>query len=110
MSLTSKLNCRIDVYGKVETINVLKEKEYDYSKLKSVWAEIIPQNGNLQSSEVNVKYANISHKITIREKAISNLRNDMYFMFKEQRYDIEYFNPNYKLGDRIEIFCNLVVE
>lgn len=110
MNISSELNCRIDVYGKTEAINALNEKEYGYTKIKSVWAEVIPQGGILRDGEINTQHANISHKITIREKAIKDLKNDMYFMFKNQRYDIEYFNPNYKLGDRIEIFCNLVVE
>lgn len=110
MNLASDLNCRIDVYGKVETTNVLNEKEYDYAKLKSVWASVIPQNGGMQGSDVNVKYANVSHKIKLRKNAISDLCSDMYFLFQGQRYDIEYFNPNYKNRDIIEIFCNLVVE
>jgi len=108
--MSSRLNCRIDVYGKVETTNDLKEKEYSYDKIKSVWAEVVPQGGNLQRSEANTKYANVSHKITIRKNAIKDLSNDMYFMFNGQRYDIEYSMPFYKYNDRIEIFCNLVVE
>ena len=110
MNLSSRLNCRIDVYGKVEKTNVLNEKEYDYAKLKSVWAEVLPQSGSMNNGEVNTRFADISHKFTIRKNAISGLDSDMYFMYQGQRYDIEYFNPNYKLGDRIEIFCNLVVE
>jgi SPP1 family predicted phage head-tail adaptor len=110
MNMSSRLNCRIDVYGKVKVINNLNENEYKYDILKSVWADVIPQNGNLQSSEVNVRYANVSHKITVRKNAIPNISNDMYFVFQGQRYDIEYFNPNYKYNDRIDVFCNLVVE
>lgn len=110
MNMSSRLNCRIDVYGKIKLINDLNEIEYKYDKLTSVWAEVIPQNGNLQSSEVNVRYANVSHKITIRKNSKLNISNEMYFVFQGQRYDIEYFNPNYKYNDRIEVFCNLVVE
>jgi SPP1 family predicted phage head-tail adaptor len=110
MSLSSMLRNRIDVYGKVESTNALNEKEYNFGFLKSIWANIAPSSGNLQDGEVNTKYANISHKITIRKDAIPNFNNEMYFMFQGQRYDIEYYIPNYKLNDRIEIFCNLVVE
>ncbi|MHC1723048.1 MAG: head-tail adaptor protein [Aminipila sp.] len=110
ISLSSRLNRRIDVYGRKKIINKLGEDDFTYEKIKSVWAEIIPSGGSLQSGEGNTTYADISHKFTVREKAISNLSNDMYFIFKGQRYDVKYFNPNYKFRDRIEIFCSLIVE
>lgn len=110
MSLTSRLSSRIDVYSKIEVKNELDEDDHIYSKLKTVWAEISPQGGSLKQGQANTNYADISHKIVIRLNSISNLSNDMYLMFKGQRYDIKYFNPNYKYKDRIEIMCSLVVE
>lgn len=110
MNLVSKLNNRIDVYGKILYENELGEKDYTYGKIKSVWAEITPSGGSIRNGEANTIYSDISHKIVIRSNAINNLSNDMYFIFKNQRYDIKYFNPNYKYRDRIEIICSLVVE
>ncbi|QHI73787.1 phage head completion protein [Aminipila terrae] len=110
MSLSSRLNCRIDVYGKKDYINALGEDDYIYEKLKSIYAEITPSGGSLLSGEGNTTHADISHKFVIRSNSISNLSNDMYFIFKAQRYDIKYFNPNYKYRDRIEIFCSLIME
>lgn len=110
MNLASRLNCRIDVYGEVPVENELEEMDYDYGKIKSIWAEITPQGGSIKPSEGNTQYADISHKIVIRANSIPDLTNDMYFMFKGQRYNIKYFNPNYKYRDRIEIMCSLVVE
>ncbi len=110
MNLSSRLNCRIDVYGRKDFINSLGEDDYEYEKLKSVWAEITPSGGSLLSGEGNTTYADISHKFVIRSKAIPNLSNDMYFMFKQQRYNIKYFNPNYRYRDSIEVFCSLIME
>lgn len=110
MNLSSRLNCRIDVYGKVEIENELGELDYSYVKIDSIWAEITPGSGNVRNNEGNTNYADISHKVVIRANAIKNITNDMYFMFKGQRYDIKYFNPNYKYRDSIAIFCSLVVE
>lgn len=108
--LASRLNSRIDVYSKSEDENKLGEKIYKYAKLKSVWAEITPGTGTTKEGEGNTVSADISHKFVIRSGVIPNLANDMYFMFKGQRYDIKYFNPNYKYRDIIEIMCSLVVE
>ncbi len=107
--LSSRLKNRIDVYGKVPYINELGEDDFKYEKIKSVWAEITVQKGTLKDGQGNTTYADIDHKIVVRTGAIPDLANDMYFMYKGQRYDIKYFNPNYKYQDSIEIFCSLVV-
>lgn len=110
MYLAGKLNCKVDVYGKKQVENELGELDYDYGKIKTVWAEIIPQGGNVKSLAGDVSYAQISHKITVRAKSITDLANDMYFMYQNQRYNIKYYQPNYKKKDSIEIMCELVVE
>lgn len=108
MSLSSRLNCRVDLYGKTPSTNELEETTFVYSKVKTIWAEILQENGSTQKGEGNTMYSEVSHKFTIRTG--TTISNDMYFMFKGQRYDIKYFNPNYKFRDRIEVFCSLVVE
>lgn len=113
MNLSSRLNCRIDVYGKIQIENELEELDYSYGKIKSIWAEILPgsnNSGGIRQGEGNTKFTDISHRITIRANSITNLTNDMYFIFKGQRYDIKYFNPNYKYRDSIEVLTSLVVE
>lgn len=110
MSLADRLNNRIDVYEKVPFENELGEKDYTYTKTKSVWAEITPGSGSVNNEQGNMISANVSHKIIIRSNSIPGLTNDMYFIFKGQRYDIKYFNPNFKYKDTIEIMCELVIE
>lgn len=108
--LTSRLKNRIDVYSKVAFTNELDQEDFKYELLKTIYAEITPKNGVVKDSQGNTIHADISYKIVVRSNSILNLTNDMYFIYKKQRYDIKYFNPNYKYGDSIEIFCNLVVE
>ncbi len=109
-SLCSRLNNKVALYEKVQVVNELGEKDYQYQKIKTIWAEIIPQSGNEKTGKGNIIFAEISHKFTVRAKVINSLSNDMYFVFEGQKYDIKYFQPNYKYHDRIEIFCKLVVE
>lgn len=108
-NLTNRLKNKIDVYDKVEVINELGEITYSYDMIKSIWCELKPHKGAIINNEGNTIYANIAYKITIRANTIK-ITNDMYFMYKGQRYNIKYFNPNYKYNDSIEIFCELVVE
>lgn len=110
--LSKVLKNRIDVYSKIDNINDLGEKSYSYGLLQSVWAEILPTN--TESKEEVVKgealRAKTTHKITVRTKAIKKPQNDMYFIFKGQKYEVMYFLPNYKGNDFIEFYCKLIIE
>jgi head-tail adaptor len=108
-SLASQLIHRIAAYGKVEFKNELGEKDYRYEKIKSIWSRITALSGSVKDGDGHTEYADITHRITIRVSAIE-LTKDMYFIYKGQRYDVKYFNPNYKYKDRIEIMVSLVVE
>lgn len=110
MRLSNRLKNRIDVYDKIQIENELKEVDFDYRKIKSIWAEISPQSGREVQGKGNTIYSEISHRFIIRSSAIKSITNDMYFIFRNQRYDIKYYNPNYKYRDSIEVFCSLVVE
>lgn len=108
--LADRLNNRIEVWGKVKFSNDFLEEDYKYDKLKSVWSEIIPTGGSLATGQGDTIYEKVTHKITVRDRSIPNLMNDMYFMYKGLRYDINFFQPNYKYKDAIEIMCTLVVQ
>lgn len=108
--LADRLKNRIEVYGKVKFKNELDETDYRWDKIKSVWSEILPTGGNLVNGQADTIYSKVSHKITIRNKSIPNLTNDMYFMYKGMRYDINFFQPHYKFKDCIECMCSLVIQ
>lgn len=109
-NLSRRLNCFVDVYKKIKYDNDYTEEDYKWDKLKSVWSEIIPTGGSLATGQGDTIYAKVTHKITIRDRSIPNLSNDMYFMYKGLRYDINFFQPNYKYKDAIEIMCTLVIQ
>ncbi len=109
-SLLKRLNHRIDVYGHVEDETEFCELTYGYKRISSVWAEIVPKTGrenNIQGESIQVS---VTHKITIRSRAIKKPRNDMYFEFRGQRYEVLYFMPHYKNNELIEFYCKLIIE
>lgn len=107
--IVDRLTKRIEVYSKTPIENELGEKDFSYFLVKKIWAEIVPTTGSKQDYQGNTERIAISHKITIRKNAIE-LTPDMYFIFDGQRYDINYYIPNYKLNNSVEVFCGLVVE
>ncbi|MGN2369261.1 head-tail adaptor protein [Clostridium cagae] len=109
-NVTNRLRNKVEVHGKIKIKNELGEDDYDYGKIKSVWCEIKPQSGMVKTLEGNYEYAEMSYKITVRNNSIPNLDNTMYFIYKNQKYSIKYFQPNFKNRNMIEIFCKLEVE
>ncbi|NFO89163.1 head-tail adaptor protein [Clostridium botulinum] len=109
-NLTNELKDRIEVWGKVPIKNILEEDDYDYRKIKRVWSKITPQSGMVKTLDGNYEYAEMSYKIKVRNNSIPNLDNTMYFIYKNQKYSIKYFQPNFKNRNMIEIFCKLEVE
>jgi len=108
--LTSRLRNKVAVYGNVATRNEIGEDTLTPGLIKyPVYAEILPQGGINKQEQGNISQAITSHKITIRSNSIDNLKNDMFFVYQNQRYDIEYFNPNFKLNDSVEIMATLIV-
>lgn len=104
------LSNRIDVYGKVEKENELGEKDYTYDKIKTIWANILPTTGSTRDATGEVVRTEMKYKITIRSDSLKELTNDMYFIYRGQRYDIDYYIPNFKYRDSMEMYCSLVVE
>ena len=107
---SGKLRNRIDYYAKVKSENDFGEVTYNYSKSGSVWAQITPVSGKTEDIEGNSVQADITHKFIIRKQAIKQPRNDMFFMYRGQRYEVMYFMPNYLKNDTVEFYCKLVIE
>lgn len=106
-NLSRRLNCKIEVYGKVQAENELGEVDFNYTKIKSVWCEIKPVSGTVKNVTGDIIQVDMKYKMTIRSNSITELTNDMYFMYKGQKYIIDYLIPNFKYKDSIEIYCTL---
>lgn len=106
-NLTKRLKNKIEVWGNVETKNEIGEKDYIQKKIKSIWSEIKPVNGTVKTVTGDIIQVDMKYKITIRSNSIKELKNDMYFIYHGQRYNIDYLIPNFKYNDCIEIYCTL---
>jgi SPP1 family predicted phage head-tail adaptor len=98
------LRNKIEVYEKIEIENELGEKDHEYQFVKSIFAQIIPANltGSSKEGQANTEYAETTHKIKCRKLSL-NPTIDMYFKYDGLRYDILYFQPDFKNKDFWEI-------
>lgn len=103
-----ELSHRIDLWSKIATENELGEIDYAYAKLKTVWASIVPQTGSLQKQVADTILSNVTHKIIVRYSSV--IEQDMYIVFRGQRFDINYIlNPYFK-NETLELFVVQVIE
>jgi len=106
----AKFRHRIDVYSNVKSTNELGELTYSFGRVKAVWAQIIPQTGNLQKQETETLLTNVTHKIIVRYNSGKDITKDMQIKFGDRLFEIKYIlNPYFK-NETLEIFVTEVME
>lgn len=111
-NIAGRLKHKVDVYGRVEYTDELGATAYRYDKIKSVWAAILPILGERVRAVKNKQgMVTVSEtiKFIIRIDAIT-VANDMYFVYKGQRYDVDYAVPHFKEMQYQEVYTQLVIE
>lgn len=114
---SGKLRNRVDVYGKTKSTNELNETVYVDGILFSVWAEVVPQTGKLQSQQADTILTNVTHKIITRyDRTIEEAyhsgeqrKSSLFIKYRGHRFNVKYIlNPYFK-NETLEIFCEEVI-
>lgn len=108
----STLRDKLDVYEKVEVQGKLNSTKKEYQKTKTLRCNIIPAglSGSVKNTVANTKYEETTHRMKCRKLSLKPTP-DMYFKDKDGlRYDIEYFQPDYKNNDFWEIMLKIKME
>lgn len=103
-----KLRHRIELWGKVEFKNELLETDYRNQQIKTIWCEIVPQTGNMQRAAADTILTTCTHKVKVRYDAGKDIKPDMWFMFRGQRFDIRYILNPYFRNEWLEVFVEEV--
>lgn len=110
LRLSSMLKNRLDVYGVVTATekNRLGQYPKEEKKLFSVYGAILPMTGGLLSGrQAETTLTRTTHKIVTRYT--DKIKSSMFIMYKGTRYDILYIQDPYLNGERLEIFCEVVI-
>lgn len=104
------LRQRVDVHGDVKFKNELGESSWKFQKIKTVWAEVVPQTAALQRQQAETMLTNVTHKIIVRYDVGQDITKDMQIHFRGHRFEIKYvLNPYFK-NETIEIFCQELMD
>lgn len=108
-NLSSILRNKVELwhYAAAADENVLGQHELTPSKIKDVWAAVIPQTGSLLRGRVaDTTLARTTHKIVTRyDTAITT---DCWFIISGVKYNILYPMDPYLNHERLEVFCEVV--
>ncbi len=103
-----KFDKRVEIWGKVKGINTLNQTTYEPDKLRSVWAQIIPQTGRLMNQPADTVLSNVTHKIIIRYSAYPELSPEMWLVYRGKRFDIDFILNPYENDETLEVFVRQV--
>jgi len=105
-SLTTKMNNRVEVWGK-KIIDTDLGEDYEDSFIKKMWCDIIPIGGSKKNASGETEYNDTTFKIRARKQ---ELRSDNWLIYRELRYDIKYILPDFNTNKFIEIYAELNTE
>ena len=107
LSLTNDLNLRIAVYKPTLKKTDLGDNKPTVELYKKVWASIRTTGSSLSTQPADMTQAKLAHSIIVRANALSEIAEDMFFVYKDRRYNIDTWRPHYMHPDRLEIICTM---
>lgn len=111
-----KYNKSIEIWGPIKVVNDLKETTITNELLKTIWAEVVPQTGKLQSGQADTTFSKVDMKFKCRYSTMvlilgeELIAENYYIKFKGRRYDIKYIlDPKFE-NRELEIFTSSIRE
>ena len=105
INITKKLRHLVEVYQMKLLVNDLGENDTAPELLKRAYCEILPLNSSVKNGEANTENNQHQFKFTFRRKSIQGIKKDWFFLFEGLKYEVIYFNRDFKDNQFIEVFC-----
>ena len=105
INITKKLRHLVEVYQMKVLVNDLGENDTTPELLKRAYCEILPLNSSVKNGEANTENNQHQFKFTFRIKSIQGIKKDWFFLFEGLKYEVIYFNRDFKDNQFIEVFC-----
>ena len=103
--ITKRLRHLVEVYQMKVLVNDLGENDTAPELLKRAYCEILPLNSTVKNGEANTENNQHQFKFTFRRKSIQGIKKDWFFLFEDLKYEVIYFNRDFKDNQFIEVFC-----
>lgn len=110
--ISSNLRNKVDLFGGVPYVNELGESGLKPQKIKSLFVWFLPANltGTTLTQPTGTEYSIAQQRVKCRKRSIPGLKKGMYFIYQGIRYDIEYFQPDFKEDEYWDILVKAKFE
>lgn len=108
--ITNRLRHHVEVCGMVKIQNELGENGTKAQFLKKAYCEIVPQNSSIKPLPAEAESNEHSFKFLFRKKSVQGIKKDWFFLYEGMKYEVIYFNRDFKDNQFIEVFCKRVEE
>ena len=107
---STKLRHEVSVYRMIEIENELAEKDRIGKFVKNAYCEIVSQGSKETKTPAETEYNEQTYRLTFRKQSILEIKKDWYFMHKNSKYEVIYWNENFTNREFIEVFCRRIDE
>ena len=94
----------------IDTINELGENDKKPKLFKKAHCEIVPLNSSVKNGESGTEENQHQFKFTFRVKSVPGIKKDWFFIDEGLKYEVIYFNRDFKNNQFIEVFCKIIEE
>ncbi|MCF2672897.1 head-tail adaptor protein [Fusobacterium varium] len=109
-NITKRLRHSVEVWHMIDSKNELGENEKIPEKFKNAFSEIVPQNSSVKQGQAETESNEHQFKFTFRRKSVQGIQKDWFFIFEKEKYEVVYFNRDFKDNQFIEVFCKRIEE
>jgi len=105
INITKKLRHLVEVYHMINSPNELGENDTTPELLKRAYCEILPLNSSVKNGEAETEENQHQFKFIFRVKSVPGIKKDWFFIYEGLKYEVIYFNRDFKDNQFIEVFC-----
>lgn len=111
-NLSSNLKNKVELWDRVAIKNELNEDDLQDTEIKTMFIDIMPIKllGNNTTTTVGTIPAETTHRAKCRKKSITNINNNMFFIYQDKRYDFLYSQPDFEWDEYWEIMLKVKTE
>ena len=107
---TTKLRHEVSVYQMIEMENELAEKDKAGKFIKYAYCEIVSQGNKETKTAADTEYNEQTYRLTFRKRSVLEIKKDWYFMQKNNKYEVIYWNEDFTNREFVEVFCRRIDE
>lgn len=104
-NITATLRNIVEVWKEEQKENVLGENDIQDVFIKNAYCSILPMTSRVHKDDANTEHNEHTYKIRFRKLSIPGIEKNWYFLLGKNRYDVDYYNEDFKDNNFLEVFC-----